>query len=261
MVNYSQNKSAEKESWVIKKIEDISSSNMYEDDTLRDILSKTIYTNISDGLILDIGCGAGNLTNLLIKGGYDALGIDISFDVLRMAKRINPNNVFIVADVEFPPFKDGSISACLAIDILHHFIRIRRCANELLRILKKDGYIFSMDPNKKNLHTWLAQEYNSPVRYDYLTPNEHSISEEDLLKNFESADSVDVSYLFITRKTFYKGLLGKRIFYKTIGFILPQINSFGKRLLAFFLFNLAHLITPFLSYKRISNVVIGTIKK
>lgn len=41
---------------------------------------------ISDGLLLDLGCGTGKLTRLLAKAGYDMIGVDNSADMLEIAR-------------------------------------------------------------------------------------------------------------------------------------------------------------------------------
>ena len=41
---------------------------------------------VEDGLILDFGCGTGKLTRLMAKEGYDMIGIDMSYDMLDIAR-------------------------------------------------------------------------------------------------------------------------------------------------------------------------------
>lgn len=41
---------------------------------------------ISDGLILDLGCGTGKLTRLLANAGYDMIGVDNSEEMLGIAR-------------------------------------------------------------------------------------------------------------------------------------------------------------------------------
>lgn len=41
--------------------------------------------NINDGLVLDLGCGTGNITGLLAEAGYDMTGVDSSFEMLQKA--------------------------------------------------------------------------------------------------------------------------------------------------------------------------------
>ena len=41
--------------------------------------------NIKDGLVLDLGCGTGNMTELLAESGYDMIGIDNAEEMLDIA--------------------------------------------------------------------------------------------------------------------------------------------------------------------------------
>ncbi len=40
---------------------------------------------IRDGLVLDLGCGTGTLTELLAEKGYDMIGVDASEEMLNVA--------------------------------------------------------------------------------------------------------------------------------------------------------------------------------
>ena len=40
---------------------------------------------IVDGLVLDLGCGTGTLTELLAQKGYDMIGVDMSQEMLNRA--------------------------------------------------------------------------------------------------------------------------------------------------------------------------------
>ena len=42
---------------------------------------------INDGLVLDMGCGTGSLTQLLAARGYDMIGVDYSQEMLNVACR------------------------------------------------------------------------------------------------------------------------------------------------------------------------------
>ncbi len=42
--------------------------------------------NINDGLVLDLGCGTGKITRLLAKAGYDMIGVDLSEEMLGIAR-------------------------------------------------------------------------------------------------------------------------------------------------------------------------------
>lgn len=51
------------------------------------IVSKLWENGIRDGLVLDLGCGTGNMTELLYTVGYDMIGVDASADMLEQAVR------------------------------------------------------------------------------------------------------------------------------------------------------------------------------
>ncbi len=42
--------------------------------------------DIKDGLVLDLGCGSGTMTELLASAGYDMTGVDLSPEMLEQAK-------------------------------------------------------------------------------------------------------------------------------------------------------------------------------
>jgi len=60
---------------------------------------------ISSGLVVDLGCGGGMWARRLTDAGYSVLGIDISPDMIAMARKRAPKGSFRAdsfLDVEFP---------------------------------------------------------------------------------------------------------------------------------------------------------------
>ena len=49
------------------------------------IISLLNKEGINEGIVLDLGCGTGNVTQLLAKAGYDMIGVDGSEDMLAIA--------------------------------------------------------------------------------------------------------------------------------------------------------------------------------
>ena len=41
--------------------------------------------SVNDGLVLDLGCGTGNMTELLAQAGYDMIGVDNAEEMLEIA--------------------------------------------------------------------------------------------------------------------------------------------------------------------------------
>jgi len=61
---------------------------------------------IRDGLVLDLGCGSGILTQALTNAGYRVLGVDISESMLSIARRRAPDADFILGylfQIDIPP--------------------------------------------------------------------------------------------------------------------------------------------------------------
>lgn len=56
----------------------------------RFVISALKDAGIADGLVLDLGCGTGTMTELLAKEGYDMIGVDLSERMLNraMEKRV-----------------------------------------------------------------------------------------------------------------------------------------------------------------------------
>lgn len=101
--------------------------------------------NIKDGLVLDMGCGTGNITELLAKAGYDMIGIDNSEDMLAAAmdKRYESelDILYLLQDMrEFELY--GTVAAAVSIcDSMNYILEY----DELVQVFKLvNNYL---DPN------------------------------------------------------------------------------------------------------------------
>ena len=73
---------------------------------------------ISDGLVLELGCGTGSLTEILADAGYDMIGVDLSADMLDIAmekREQSGNNIlYLLQDMrEFELY--GTVRAVVSI--------------------------------------------------------------------------------------------------------------------------------------------------
>lgn len=72
------------------------------------ILTTHLPEKINKPLIVDLGCGSGAMAELLIKKGYNILGIDISKEMIAIARKKLPQAKFIVGsylEVDIPHCK------------------------------------------------------------------------------------------------------------------------------------------------------------
>ncbi len=62
--------------------------------------------------ILEIGCGTGNLASRFAKGIFNHAGLDLSDNMLRIARKNNPHSIFYLADMRHFELQTNS-EACM----------------------------------------------------------------------------------------------------------------------------------------------------
>ncbi len=108
--------------------------------------------------ILDIGCGAGFLSNALAGEGFSVSGIDLSESSLAVAKAKDQTGTvkYLKADAYELPFADSSLDVVTSTDFLEHVSEPRRVLQEVTRVLKPGGYFFYHTFNKNLLSRLLV---------------------------------------------------------------------------------------------------------
>lgn len=104
--------------------------------------------------ILDVGCGAGFLSNQLARQGYKVTGVDIEEDVLEVAKKhdVTKQVNYRKADAYKLPFENASFDIVTAMDFLEHVNQPQKVIAEFSRVLKPGGLFFFHTFNRN----WLA---------------------------------------------------------------------------------------------------------
>lgn len=111
---------------------------------------------ISDGLVLDLGCGTGTLTRLLAARGYDMIGVDISEEMLEIASRrsgevtgTEPGILYLLQDMrEFELY--GTVRAVVSIcDSMNYLMEYEDLIQVLSRVNNylDPGGVFIFDLN------------------------------------------------------------------------------------------------------------------
>ncbi|MFX1354559.1 MAG: class I SAM-dependent methyltransferase [Promethearchaeota archaeon] len=121
------------------------------------LLRKRIINELKNykmkGLLIDIGCGSGNLIVEMAQNfeELELLGIDISSEILDLAKkRANSNEVnekinFKIGNAEKLPLLDNTADFIVSSLSLHHWSDPKKAFRELVRVLKKDGILLIFD--------------------------------------------------------------------------------------------------------------------
>jgi 2-polyprenyl-6-hydroxyphenyl methylase/3-demethylubiquinone-9 3-methyltransferase len=93
---------------------------------------------------LDVGCGAGLLTNYLSKLGIPTSGIDLSESSLQVARQtdVTAKVDYRVANAYSLPYETASFNAVSALDILEHVEEPHLLIAEASRVLKPGGLFF-----------------------------------------------------------------------------------------------------------------------
>jgi 2-polyprenyl-6-hydroxyphenyl methylase/3-demethylubiquinone-9 3-methyltransferase len=102
---------------------------------------------------LDIGCGAGLLTNALALKGHKTFGIDLSENSLKVAKSRDVTGTveYRKANAYELPFENESFDVVCATDVLEHVEKPSKLLFEASRTLKQGGIFFFHTFNRNPL--------------------------------------------------------------------------------------------------------------
>ena len=101
--------------------------------------------NAGGKVILDVGCGTSFPVGSFIPPNSIYLGLDISLEMLGHAKSLLGDNVNVAlwnVDAERIPLPDNCVDLGLALMAFNVFPTPRKAAEELRRVLKRDGGIY-----------------------------------------------------------------------------------------------------------------------
>ncbi|MGJ0388882.1 class I SAM-dependent methyltransferase [Microbacterium sp. CGR1] len=110
------------------------------------------------GLLLDAGCGPGQWTEFLSRGGREVHGIDLSAEFIETARRRHPGIPFEVGSFRDLPFEAGSLGGILAWYSLIHIppADVPEIHDEFARVLAPGGSIligfFDGEPREPFAH-------------------------------------------------------------------------------------------------------------
>lgn len=122
--------------------------------------------------IMDVGCGPGWISHYLGKLGYFVVGIDISEELIDIAKKRLSNDIspfpgqhfpvkFIVHDIEMHPVDEKLLfDAAVFESTLHHFYNPIAALRNVSKNLKSEGVIAVLEG--------FAPKYSSKEHYDLL---------------------------------------------------------------------------------------------
>ena len=97
------------------------------------------------GNVLDVACGTGDMAVSLVERGCTVTGIDLSEEMLAIARQKAPMVTFMIADAEHLPFPDASFDAVTCAFGVRNFVHLEQGLNEMLRVLKTGGQLVILE--------------------------------------------------------------------------------------------------------------------
>ncbi len=113
---------------------------------------KMLSRHLRPGMtVLELGCGTGYFTRELARSGADVVAIDVSPELLEIAKTNHsaPNVRYEIQNAYALSYPDAVFDSVVGSSVLHH-LEIQEALREVYRVLKSGGTIYFTEPNMLN---------------------------------------------------------------------------------------------------------------
>jgi SAM-dependent methyltransferase len=104
------------------------------------------------GLVLDVGCGTGQLASAIASEGYDVFGVDLSSSMVAKARERGLSGTYAGVTTALP-FAAEAFDLALTVATLHHLEtpeRVAATVGEMARVVKRGGVVVLWDHNPAN---------------------------------------------------------------------------------------------------------------
>jgi len=155
---------------------------------------KMLSSHLKPGMtLLELGCGAGYFTKELARSGAEIVAIDVSVDLLEIAKaKCSASNVrYEIQDACALTYPHATFDSVVGSSILHH-LEIEPALREIRRVLRPGGTIYFTEPNM--LNPQIAIQKNVPWIKRWLgdTPDEAAFFRRPLRRLLERTGYRDI---------------------------------------------------------------------
>ena len=134
--------------------------------------------------VLDLGCGDGEFTPLLASHGAHVIGLDISTDLLRLARTRIELDGFgrqvrpLCGSAHVIPLQSESVDLVFGMAVLHH-LDLDLAAREVHRVLKPGGRAIFKEP-MRNSKVIAALRAMVPYRQPDVSPFERPLRTDEI---------------------------------------------------------------------------------
>ena len=177
---------------------------------------------IDNSKVVDLCTGSGDFVHIINKQSksLEIIGVDNCENMLKIAKKKNPNNLFINADCTNLPFDNNSIDYITISFGLRNIINRAVALKEINRVLKRGGKFLHLDFGKHNILSSLFNLYvitlTKFVGYDnnsykWLIQSKNNYPEpRDLIEEFEK-----IGFTCVKTKSYFFDTISLQIMKKT----------------------------------------------
>jgi GT2 family glycosyltransferase/ubiquinone/menaquinone biosynthesis C-methylase UbiE/uncharacterized coiled-coil protein SlyX len=135
--------------------------------------------------ILDIACGEGFGSEMLLKAGNRVIGVDVSEEAIRhAAERYQDANLeFRIGSCETIPLPDASVDAVVSFETIEHLVAHDAMMAEIKRVLRLGGLLIISSPDKHEYSD--VPHYTNPFHLKELYSREFTELLTQTFKNVE----------------------------------------------------------------------------
>lgn len=130
------------------------------------------FARLKDARVLEIGCGMGLHSELMIRAGAHVTALDISqTSVDATAKRLHDKGLagtVVQGDAENLRFDSGAFDFVWSWGVIHHSSRTARVVREIARVLSPDGECRVMVYNRQGMQARVAFYLNHLLKGGFL---------------------------------------------------------------------------------------------
>ncbi|MCG3222337.1 MAG: class I SAM-dependent methyltransferase [Candidatus Heimdallarchaeota archaeon] len=119
--------------------------------------------------ILEIGCGSGNLAKFFLENKYDYTGLDISKEMIDLAKEFVPEGRFIRGDMRDLEIDDEYEAVIVTGRTFTHMTTnhdVMFALNSIHEVLQKEGWLVFDNFNAYEIFTGFKEEMAHKATYD-----------------------------------------------------------------------------------------------
>ena len=162
--------------------------------------------NISIKSNLDLACGTGYLCNILNENGIESMGVDISPDMIDLAKECFPNCKFQIADINTLRLNktfDLVTCTCDSLNHLESLTSLHNAINTAHKHLNDDGYFVFDIINTRKIKTnkpLTFQIEDALISYNFTIKNNKILNTDISIESNGKVFTERIEELIINKK-------------------------------------------------------------